>query len=161
MFERMVVRRARLSDLHAVGKLALGLVRLHEQFDADRFMHIPHPDVGYERFLGSAIDDPKACVMVACDEERVVGYTYSTLEPRDYNALLDACAKLHDIFVDEEMRGRGVGDALLAKTLTELEGMGAPRIVLFSATQNESAQRLFKRAGFRTTMLEMTRTTAN
>jgi ribosomal protein S18 acetylase RimI-like enzyme len=42
----------------------------------------------------------------------------------------------------------------VVRRLTE---KGAPRIVLMTAVQNEPAQRLFTRLGFRTTMLEMTR----
>jgi ribosomal protein S18 acetylase RimI-like enzyme len=34
---------------------------------------------------------------------------------------------------------------------------GAPRVVLGTAEQNEPAQRLFERLGFRRTMVEMTR----
>jgi ribosomal protein S18 acetylase RimI-like enzyme len=159
----MQVRRAKLSDLHAVGKLALGLVQLHESFDPDRFMHLPNADKGYERFLAREIENAEACVMVLTDgegaDEKIVGYTYSTMEDRDYNALLDACAKLHDIFVAPEVRGRRAGDLLLQKTLEELEKMGAPRIVLLASVKNDVAQHLFTRAGFRPTMLEMTRTT--
>jgi GNAT superfamily N-acetyltransferase len=159
----MQVRRARKEDLHAVGKLALGLVRLHESFDPDRFMHLPNADKGYERFLTREIENPAACVLVLTqgvgDEEQVAGYTYSTMEARDYNALLDACAKLHDIFVADELRGKGGGEVLLQRTLEELEKMGAPRVVLLASVKNEGAQRLFSRAGFRPTMVEMTRTT--
>ena len=154
----ITVRRAEKEDLHAVGKLALGLVQLHESFDPDRFLHLPNADKGYERFLTKEIENAEACVMVACDEDGVVGYTYSTLEPRDYNALLDACAKLHDIFVAERARGRGAGELLLATTLRELEKLGAPRVVLLAAVQNAAAQRLFAKHGFRPTMVEMTRT---
>jgi ribosomal protein S18 acetylase RimI-like enzyme len=46
---------------------------------------------------------------------------------------------------------------LLEATLAALESRGAPRIVLSTAEHNESAQRLFTRAGFRRTMIEMTR----
>ena len=42
----------------------------------------------------------------------------------------------------------------VVRILTE---KGAPRVVLMTAVQNEPAQRLFERMGFRTTMLEMTR----
>jgi ribosomal protein S18 acetylase RimI-like enzyme len=154
----MEVRRARKEDLHAVGKLAKGLVRLHESFDSDRFMHIPEPDKGYERFLLREIENPEACVLVLLVDGQVAGYTYSTMEGRDYNALLDACAKLHDIFVNEDARGKGAGELLLTRTMEELDAMGAPRVVLLASVKNESAQRLFSRAGFRPTMLEMTRT---
>jgi ribosomal protein S18 acetylase RimI-like enzyme len=154
----MNVRRARAEDLHALGKLAGGLVRMHEQFDPDRFLHIENPEAGYERFLSGEIADKESCVMVAEDGGEILGYTYSTLEGRDWNALLDACAHLHDIFVRDDARGRKVGDALLAGTLAELASAGAPRVVLSTAVKNDGAQRFFERHGFRRTMIEMTHT---
>ena len=54
-------------------------------------------------------------------------------------------------------RGRGLGGMLLDATLAALEARGAPRVVLSTAERNEPAQRLFARAGFRRTMIEMTR----
>ncbi|HEU4785940.1 MAG TPA: GNAT family N-acetyltransferase, partial [Gemmatimonadaceae bacterium] len=62
-----------------------------------------------------------------------------------------------DIVVDPAHRGRGVGQLLLEATLGTLATRGAPRVVLSTAERNESAQRLFARAGFRRTMIEMTR----
>jgi ribosomal protein S18 acetylase RimI-like enzyme len=38
-----------------------------------------------------------------------------------------------------------------------LKSRGAPRVVLSTAEKNHAAQRLFDRAGFRRTMIEMTR----
>ena len=46
---------------------------------------------------------------------------------------------------------------LLDATLAEVNARGAPRVLLSTAEGNESAQRLFARAGFRRTMIEMTR----
>jgi len=40
-----------------------------------------------------------------------------------------------------------------------LKALGAPRVVLMTAWQNEPARRFFARLGFRETMLEMTRET--
>jgi ribosomal protein S18 acetylase RimI-like enzyme len=64
---------------------------------------------------------------------------------------------LYDIVVDPAHRQSGVGQLLLDTTLAALRKMGAPRVVLSTAERNESAQRLFARAGFRRTMVEMTR----
>ena len=64
---------------------------------------------------------------------------------------------LYDIVVDPEARAHGVGRRLLDRTLAELAAMGAPRVVLSTAEQNEAAQRLFARVGFRRTMIEMPR----
>jgi len=64
---------------------------------------------------------------------------------------------LYDIVVDPAHRGHGIGRMLLDVTLEALKARGAPRVVLEAAERNPSAQRLFDRAGFRRTMIEMTR----
>jgi ribosomal protein S18 acetylase RimI-like enzyme len=64
---------------------------------------------------------------------------------------------LYDIVVDPAHRGHGIGGLLLKATITALERKGAPRVVLSTAERNTTAQRLFAHAGFRRTMIEMTR----
>ncbi len=152
----LVVRPPTLEELPAVAILAGCLVRQHEGYDARRFLHLDDPAAGYARFLPRVLGQEGTVLLAALLGERVVGYAYGTLEGRDYFSLLDACGKLHDIYVDEDARGRGVGEALLLATKEEFARRGAPRLVLLAATQNEAAQRLFKKLGFRPTMLEMT-----
>jgi ribosomal protein S18 acetylase RimI-like enzyme len=147
----------RSEDLAQVGVLAGRLVRMHHGFDPKRFLLLENPERGYARWLGTQLDVKDAILLVAEDEHGVAGYVYARMEPRSYNDLLDAHTKLHDIYVDERARRRGVGDALLRETFRRAAEEGAPRVVLMSAAQNEAAQRLFSRAGFRTTMIEMTR----
>lgn len=143
-------------DLPAVGVLAGRLVRMHHALDDKRFMRPVDPERGYQRWFATQLEDPEVILLVAEDEAGVCGYAYARMEPRSYNELLDACTKLHDILVDERARRKGVGEALLRETLRLGREKGAPRVVLLTAAQNEAAQRLFKRVGFRTTMLEMT-----
>lgn len=144
------------ADLPEVGVLAGQLVRMHYAFDRLRFLSPENPEQGYRRWFASQLGRDEVILLVAADGEGIAGYVYAMLEPRNYNALLDRCVMLHDILVAERGRRRGIGEALLRETLRRAAEKGAPRVVLFTATQNESAQRLFKRCGFRTTMLEMT-----
>ena len=98
-----------------------------------------------------------AVVRVAeADGGEVVGYAYGRLEGRDWNALRDPCALLYDVWVDDAHRRSGAG-LLLCEAMKEAFGaLGAPRVILMSATSNETAQRLFVKVGFRYTMAEMT-----
>jgi len=152
----VVVRAPTLEEIPAVARLAGLLVAQHEAYDPQRFLHLDDPAAGYARFLPRVLGDTKAVLLAALVEGEVVGYAYGALEGRDYFALLDACGKLHDIYVDERARGRGVGEALLRAFKAELVARGAPRVVLLTATQNTGAHRLFAKMGFRSTMLEMT-----
>jgi len=157
MPEVVKVRRMTAADLPEVGALAGRLVRLHYAFDPKRFLKPNDPERGYQRWFATQLDSDDVVLLVAQDAELgVVGYVYAAMEERNYNDLLDACTKLHDILVDERVRRRGVGEALLRETFRIAKEKGAPRVVLLTAAQNEEAQRLFKKVGFRTTMLEMT-----
>jgi ribosomal protein S18 acetylase RimI-like enzyme len=142
--------------LDKVGVLAGKLVRMHHAFDPARFMALPDPERGYARWMATQLEAREVILLVAEDEEGIAGYVYARLEPRNWDDLLDRCVKLHDIFVDERARKRGHAEALLRELVVRARARGAPRIVLMTAIQNTSAQRLFERFGFRTTMLEMT-----
>ena len=152
-----VVRKATRADIPALGRLGAMMVRTHHEFDPQRFI-APRPgtEQGYGGFLGSQIDGD-AVLLVAEDDGAVVGYAYGHVEGFDYMSLRGPAGILEDIIVDPEHRGRGVGAALLDAITAAFEARGAPQVVLSTAFQNEAAQRLFERAGFRRTMIEMTR----
>ena len=154
----VLIRPAAPADLEAVGRLGALLVRTHHDFDPDRFIAAtPRTEQGYGSFLGTQLDKPNVIVLVAERDGEVVGYTYAGVEGNDWMALRGPAGVLYDIVVDSAHRGEGVGQVLLEATLKALEAKGAPRVVLSTAERNEAAQRLFARAGFRRTMIEMTR----
>jgi ribosomal protein S18 acetylase RimI-like enzyme len=157
------IRPAEPADLPALGRLGGQLVRFHRNLDPLRFMDIPNVDEGYARFLGSQLANPDAVVLSACrvaggvTTGEVLGYAYGTKEPRDWNALLGPHGALHDVIVDPSARRTGAGEALVLEMCARLHALGAPRVVLHTAVQNEAAQALFAKLGFRKTMIEMTR----
>jgi ribosomal protein S18 acetylase RimI-like enzyme len=155
----VVVRRATRADLGRIGELGALLVEAHHAFDSLRFLPATgRTKQGYAGFLNSQLDEPTAAVLVAEQSSRVLGYAYAVVEDSyDYMALRGPAGILHDIIVDPAARGRGVGRLLLDAALQFLQAQGAPRVVLSTAERNEAAQRLFARAGFRRTMIEMTR----
>jgi len=154
----VLLRPAAPADLEAIGRLGALLVREHHDFDPERFLAAtPQTEHAYGSFLGTQLERPNILVLVAERDGEVIGYTYAGVEGTDYMALRGPAGVLYDIVVDPAHRGQGVGRELLDATLNALQAKGAPRVVLSTAERNESAQRLFARAGFRRTMIEMTR----
>lgn len=153
-----IVRQATHADLPRLGRLGALLVQQHHDFDGRRFLAPTGrtPD-HYAEFLGSQLDDPDVLVLVAELHGGVIGYTFSAMEGYDYASLRGPAALLHDVLVDPDHRGRGIGRRLLDETLSMLRAKGARQVVLSTAERNESAQKLFTRMGFRRTMIEMTR----
>jgi ribosomal protein S18 acetylase RimI-like enzyme len=154
----VTIRPAIAADVRAMGRLGAVLVQTHHDFDAARFIAAtPQTEHGYASYLGSQLAKRDIIILVAEDDGDVLGYTFAGIEGYDYMELRGPAGVLYDIVVDQAHRGRGIGRALLDATLAELKTRGAPRVVLSTAERNESAQRLFARAGFRRTMIEMTR----
>jgi ribosomal protein S18 acetylase RimI-like enzyme len=152
-----IVRRAASADLPRIGHLGALLIKEHYDFDPQRFLPAkPETSAGYAAFLSSQLEDPDKAVLVADRDGDVIGYAYAAMEGYDYMSLRGPAGILHDVIVDPEHRGRGVGRLLLGAMLEFFRSRGVQRVVLSTAEQNEAAQRLFARMGFRRTMIEMT-----
>lgn len=152
----LTVRPARAEDLDSVARMGAALVRLHHDWDEDRFFLPKGIEQGYRTYFASQLSVRETVILVAERDERVIGYTYASLIPRDWSDLREACGKVHDLYVEEPARSTGAGSALLSATVSRLKELGVPRIVLMVAAQNDHARAVFERVGFRETMIEMT-----
>jgi ribosomal protein S18 acetylase RimI-like enzyme len=134
------------------------LLLTHYGFDANRFIAPgSNPERGYAWFLGAQLGDESVVVLVAERAGRVVGYVYAGIEPQSWKELREEAGFIHDVVVEEQSRGLGIARLLVETASDWLRARGAPRVLLWSATQNTAAQRLFARLGFRQTMIEMTK----
>lgn len=170
MASLFTIRDAHPTDLPAAAVLAARLVRQHAAEDPQRFAVLSEQlEAGYAQFLASRLRHAQAVVLVAeltppadnasagDDAPRIAGYLYGQVESPNWNELLDTAGWVHDLFVDENARGMGVGAALLEAGLARLKALGAPRVVLKTSWHNTPARTLFTKLGFRPTMVEMTR----
>ena len=152
------IRKATSADIAVIGRLGALLVRTHHDFDPQRFMAATsRTEQAYGSFLGTQLGEPNIVILVAERDGEAIGYTYAGVEGPDYMSLRGPAGALYDIVVDPAHRGQGVGRMLLDATIEALKARGAPRVVLSTAERNTIAQRLFEHAGFRRTMIEMTR----
>ena len=154
----VTIRPARTNDAPSLGRLGALLVRTHHEFDAARFIAAtPRTEQGYGSYLVSQLASPDVILLVAEQGGEVIGYAYASVEGFDYMALRGPAGVLHDVVVDPAHRRVGAGRLLLRAALKELDSRGVPRVVLWTAEMNDGAQKLFASAGFRRTMVEMTR----
>lgn len=161
------IRRATSADRDALGRLGASLMHVHHAFDAQRFIDprvvgqdfspATTPASVYAAFLDPYLDSDDSIVFVAERDGDIIGYVFAAIEPSSFKELRDRAGFIHDLLVDDAARGDGVGQVLLDAAIAWLTERNVPRIILWSAEQNTGAQRLFARAGFRRTMVEMTR----
>lgn len=156
--ESISIRPAARADMAVLGTLGARLVHLHYGFDRARFMApVDGLEAGYAQFLASRMSRRDAEVLVATVGETVAGYAYITVEPPSWEELREEAGFIHDIIVDEAMRGHGLAAQLVDAAIQWFRARRVRRVVLWTAEQNAPAQRLFAKAGFRRTMVEMTR----
>jgi ribosomal protein S18 acetylase RimI-like enzyme len=133
------------------------LMHAHYAFDRQRFLAPGEgAERGYASFLGNVLQSEEDCVFVAEEDGVVIGYAYVALEPLSWKELRGPAGFIHDVAVAEESRRSGVAQGLMEAAIAWLRERGAPRVILWSAAQNAPAQALFRRLGFRDTMIEMT-----
>ena len=149
------IRRATREDAPAVAAFALELASQHHRYDVRRFSELPTLE-GAAAFYGGQTESSDAAVIVAELDGEVVGFAYVESDPLNYAALLEKGAWFHDLFVAPEARGRGLGRALAEAGVRAAAEMGAEKLLLSVAAANSPAKVFFEKAGFRTTMVEMT-----
>ena len=154
----MTIRKAERRDLEALGRLGAMLMQTHSAFDSQRFLPVERgSERGYGAFLGSILGSEHNCIFVAEEGGMVVGYVWAALEPMSWKELRGPAGFIHDIAVVGSSRRGGTATRLMDAAMEWLRGQGAPRVILWTAAPNEGARTLFRRLGFRDTMIEMTK----
>jgi ribosomal protein S18 acetylase RimI-like enzyme len=88
---------------------------------------------------------------IATIGDRIVGYlTLKWNCPEDpfLKRKLPPCAEIEDFSVDPELRGRGIGTALLDYAANLAREHGETRLGLAVGKENEAAAKLYERRGF-------------
>lgn len=154
----IAIRAAVPADLPQLGRLGAQLVAAHHDFDSRRFIPATgDTPAAYAAYLERQLARPEVTLLVAARGTAVLGYVYAGIEGSDYMALRGPAGVIYDLFVEPKSRSQGVGRSLLDAAVAALRERDVPRILLSTADRNAPAQRLFAAAGFRPTMIEMTR----
>ena len=150
----VTVRRADYEDARTIADFAQKLVIQHQEYNPKRFAQIATGNQ-MATFYGSQTQAKDASVLVAEFEGQVIGFAYIKYEAKNYADLLESAAWIHDLYVEETARGRKAGKLLLGEAVKAAKQLGAEKLMLTAAFQNERARKFFERNGFRTTMVEM------
>ena len=149
------IRRATADDLRALSIFGTRLAELHVSFDDRRFVSPDPPGPVFFEFFASQIARADAALLIAELGAAPVGYAFVRMEEESIEDLRGASAWLHDIFVDPEARGRGIGKRLVEAAIDAARSLGSSNLMLSVSPSNAPGRRLFESLGLRTTMIEM------
>lgn len=94
--------------------------------------------------LAEIVESPACHLLIAREETAIVG----TLTLVVFRIPTGVRALIEDVVVDEGVRGRGVGEALIAAAIDLAEDHGARTLDLTSRHAREAAHRLYRKMGF-------------
>ncbi len=97
------------------------------------------------KYITEKISSEDAVVYKAVSGEEIVGFCVADIEEDG----ADPFGMLCDVLVKENVRGGGIGSALMAAGLGWLRSKGITDIYLESGKNNHSAHGFFERRGFR------------
>lgn len=134
----ITVRQAVLSDIEALTPL----------FDAYRQFYGRASDVAAARaFLLERFNHSESVLFIAHEGNQPVGFTQ--LYPSFSSVSLARTFILNDLFVYENARKKGVATKLMSAAAEFAESLGAVRISLTTAINNEIAQRSYQSSGWK------------
>ncbi len=122
-------------------------------FAEDAGTHDEHADVAWPdreglSYYRDLVDDPAALLLVACQEDNVVGHLVGLLSESTPTRLSVRFAVLQSIRVEPELRGQGIGDLLTERFLDWGREQGCVQAVVTAYINNQDAQRFYERHGF-------------
>jgi GNAT superfamily N-acetyltransferase len=147
MIERYKIRIATLEDMDGVCAMDDESAReIHDNYDEHMILHWAATTEGKEYYLDRI---KKRCVLVAESNGEIVGFVAGEIGVGiDYTDIGKA-AILQIIHVDETMRGKGAGAALVAAFVAEAKARGCSHVrIEFVNMQNKPAITFYEKNGF-------------
>jgi GNAT superfamily N-acetyltransferase len=139
----MKIVRADLENPHH----QTALMQMVEAFSADPFgANCPLPEPARVGLIDGLREHPTTLVFLVFESDAPIGMaicfrTFSTFAARP-------AVNIHDFYVSEKMRGRGVSRALLGAVEAEARALGCCKITLEVLARNDRARSVYHAAGF-------------
>lgn len=135
---QMDILQAKIKDLDEVAKL----------FNSYRMFYGQDSDLESARtFLKERMENEQSIIFVVKEGEKYVGFTQ--LYPSFSSVSMKRVWILNDLYVDLDARKQGVGEMLLQKAKAFAIETGAKSLSLSTAKNNDSAQRLYEKNGYK------------
>lgn len=140
-----MIRKAKLEDCDKLDQLLTLLIRDEVQYDKTI-----DPGFMVIKFYENFVNDPNRCLLVAEENNEIVGYLYGFKQQKDpvsdkKEYLLDA------LYVDPNYRHQGIGSALIDEFKTWCLESNATCITVNVCSENKEAKELYKNNNFVTT----------
>lgn len=144
----LVIRKAKVGDIPAVVRLALGLLEYHSKFDP---YYAPAKDVEavYTKFLKKCAFSSKRQLLVAEFGDELVGYALGEIGFRPPVFKMRKIGFINDMFVVKKHRKTGIGKLFLDNLIKWFKSKKLTYAELTVHVKNEIGKRVWAKFGFK------------
>lgn len=133
----MMIQKATINDLDSLAEL----------FDLYRVFYEQNSDLQAARnFLNERITNEESVIFLAVDGCGPIGFVQ--LYPSFSSVSMKRSWVLNDLYVKEQVRGKGAGEKLIQRAIQFAKETGAKGVSLETGNGNTGAQRLYEKIGF-------------
>ncbi len=140
--------RAKEEHEQELGNLWMEFMRFSQDIDP---IHSPKDDAVstfIEEYLRPAMKAENSLVLVALDERRAVGYSYSLIcEPVNL-VKREKYGCIHDVYISAVQRRKGIGEKMLGEIMKWFRSRHIERVELDVMAQNQVASSFWEKHGF-------------
>ena len=152
---QVITRLANTGDFEAVFPMLRRHRVARQQLDAGLYGLRPDAERRFLRWAGEVGEDPRSMLLVAEEQGRLIGFVYAVTERDLPIYLCEEFAVIREWWVEPAFRRRGVGRALIDRTVEELEAVGVCQLRVRTAAGDADARGLLRSCGFRVGTCEM------
>lgn len=138
-----VIRKAEMKDSKIANNFLTKLIQDEKKYDNNINENCVVHTL-YENF----IENEQNCILIAENNEKIIGYLYGFVQ-NGGDAYIDIVTQLDAMFVDEDYRKLGVGNALIDEFKKWSKQQSAKYIELKVCNNNDNAISLYKKNGFK------------
>ncbi|MHC4325903.1 MAG: GNAT family N-acetyltransferase [Planctomycetota bacterium] len=146
--EQIEVRKATPEDIPFIVRLWKEMMDFHRKRDPFFTLAVNSEEV-FAKFVGKNIGSGTACVFVAVDGEKIVGYSQGTLEKHPPVLAQIEYGQILDFAVATYYRRAGVGEKMYGALYDWFVGKGVHRLEVRHSEFNEIASQFWPKMGFR------------
>ncbi len=146
----MIIRKAEYKDVETLNNFLTLLIRDERQYDLGIDENFVVTNM-YENY----IEDSSKLIIVAEENEKIVGYLYGIIKPNDdtYKYIV---AKLDALYIDSNFRNKGIATALIEYFKEWAKNQNVNKIEVNVWSKNTKAKKLYEKNAFQTTSETLT-----
>jgi ribosomal protein S18 acetylase RimI-like enzyme len=155
MNNQPTIRSATAEDAEAITALWQQMAEQHQCYDTSVWCWSDDAPVSWKRNLMEVIEKENILILVADHEGEQVGFLRGCVNDNPDIFKIRKAGEIWDVFVREDMRGRGLGRALMEAGEQALRDMGAEDMKFHVALKNPGAIKFYEKMGYKPVMYRM------